>query len=430
MWGPPPQGLSPQQMMQMMQMMQAQQAATIPAGQPPVMPPGAPARAAPAVTSIVLVTSSKDGELVRSAGQRTSVPIKVELNDAQEPTGAYSTAESVRRKVASSFPDAGGDVAWKLFIGEMKDDQPFDVTLVAGDSVASADSSWRELFSCKVISDQKPVVFAQPCLVGHESRDVDRKRAASIMLQTDQTEAAAAVGVISAARPAKQGKGSDGASMRSSKGCTLLGEDSKVMRLQEKVQALVDKAQAPAYMDPRTGNSILILTNGKWVSANRNADSTKVITAGFYPEISVESIDNTFLEADGTLKKGLLFFSCISAACVCKAATGAFVSKPRGRAAAAGKKMAPPSSWYKSEVTMEGAGGHHTPKTKDGGVVLKSLWAMVKTHMLNEHGGGFDTVAENKATTTARLFTIGTGLLQTPGAQASLKAAALATQSK
>ena len=90
--------MTPQQMMQMMQMqgwMQMQQqmgmAGTPAAGQPPAQQP-APAAPPFVVTSIVLVTSSKDGELVRADGQRTSVPIKIEVNDAKEPTGTYSTA--------------------------------------------------------------------------------------------------------------------------------------------------------------------------------------------------------------------------------------------------------------------------------------------------------------------------------------------------
>ena len=122
MWGgPPPPGLTPEQMMQMMQMqMQMQQMAqqqTAAAFQPPAQPPAAPASAQFVKASIVLVRpASKDGDLELADGQRTSVPIKVELNDAQEPTGAYSTAQSVRHKAASSFPDAG-ECSWKLYVG-------------------------------------------------------------------------------------------------------------------------------------------------------------------------------------------------------------------------------------------------------------------------------------------------------------------------
>eukprot|EP00966_Prymnesium_polylepis_P254582 5882633-Prymnesium_polylepis.1 len=72
------------QMMQMMQQMAQQQTAAV--GQPHAQPSAA--APAPSVKAcIVLVSTSKDGELELTDGQRTTVPIKVELNAAQEPTG-------------------------------------------------------------------------------------------------------------------------------------------------------------------------------------------------------------------------------------------------------------------------------------------------------------------------------------------------------
>eukprot|EP00966_Prymnesium_polylepis_P335475 7390835-Prymnesium_polylepis.1 len=132
-------------------------------------------------TSLVLVKpASKDGDLVRAEGQRTSVPIKVNLDSAQEPTGSYATANSLREKAGLSFPLDGSGWSWKLWVGQLVDNQPSDVAIIAGGTDAVSDGCWRELFSCKVIDGLKPVVFVQPCLAGHEGRDVDRKRSASL----------------------------------------------------------------------------------------------------------------------------------------------------------------------------------------------------------------------------------------------------------
>ena len=429
MWGGPPPMMTPEQIMQMQSWMQMQQQMAIAgamggtptAGQHLAQQP-APSPPAPfVVTNLVLVQSTKDGNLERVDGQRTSVPIKVALNDEKEPTGAYGTAESVRQKAAASFPEAGSEVGWKLFVGAMKDNQPFDVALAAGSSADAVDSSWRELFSCKVISGQEPVVFAQPCLVGHEARDVDRKRAASLTVEADAATAQAAVTVLTAAHPAKRGKGP---SARDST-VVQLTEESRVVRLRERVQALVNKSKSAAYMDPHIGKSILILTDGKWVAPKRDKDN-KIIAAGYYSEIQVESIDASFLDTDGNLEKEMLYFACRCPPCVHKAGAGAFARKPVGRAAAAGKEQAPPCSWYRSEVRMQSDGGHHSSKKRDGGIILVSLWAMVKDHMEKEHGGGFDLIEGNKAASTSQMFTLGSALLQTPAAQAELQAAAAA----
>ena len=419
------------QMMQMqmhMQQMTQQQAAAAaqpPAAQPPAaQPPAAQPSTAPFVkASIVLVSASKDGELVRAEGQRTSVPIKVQLNDAQEPTGVYSTATSVRQKAAASFPDAGSGCSWKLFVGELVDEKISEVAIVSGENDADADSSWRELFSCKKLDGSTPVIFVQPCLVGHQSRDVDRKRAASMAVTTDGPELKAAVATLAVARPKKHGKGMDGASIRSGT-VAQLSEDSRLVRLQERVQALVDKAQTAKYMDPCTGESCLILTNGKWQAPV--VSNGKVVTAGFYPEICVQDIDASFLDSDGRLKDEVLYFVCRSPGCIHKAQAGAFVSKPTGRAAAAGKKMAAPCSWYRAEVRMESQSAHHKSTTRDGGIVLRTLSTMTKDHMDKEHGGGFDKIEGNKAAAISRVFSLGAALLQTPQAQAELQAAAAA----
>ena len=276
------------QMMQMQGFMQMQQQvsqqATATAAQPPSQPSPSvpvPLSAAPlVVTSIVLINSSKDGNLVRADGQRVSVPIKVELNDAKEPTGVYSTVTSLRHKAASSFPDVGSDVSWKLYIGQMVRDQPYDISFVAGANDAESNSSWREIFSCKVIDGLKPVVFAQPCLVGHESRDVDRKRAASLSVATDKAETEAAVTVLSNARPEKRGKGPCGKSVRSGKEVAQLQIDARVARLQEQLKLAVVKSKTAVYSHPQTRKPIFILTDGKWVRPVFFPDTGKLISAG------------------------------------------------------------------------------------------------------------------------------------------------------
>ena len=172
-------------------------------------------------------------------------------------------------------------MAWKLFIGELKDGQPVDVAFVAGDGDA-ADNSWRELFSCKLISEQKPVVFALPCLVGHEARDVDRKRAAAAVVMADEAELKAAVSVLCTARPAKHGKGVDGASVRSGKQVAQLQGDDRVTRLREQVQVLVDKSKSAEYLNRSTGEPIYILTDGKWAKPVFSSDRKTLITAGCF----------------------------------------------------------------------------------------------------------------------------------------------------
>jgi hypothetical protein len=273
-----------------------------------------------------------------------------------------------------------------------------------------------------VKSKVEPVIFVHPVLAGHENHDVDRKRLASLAVATGKAEAAASVAVLTSLNPAKRGKGESGASMRTGKEVAPLNEDNMLTRLREKVQILLDSAQTARCMDPGMTKSILILTNGKWQVPVFSAG--KLITAGCYHEISVEDIDATFLGADGLLKKEILYFACRCPPCIRKAATGVFATKPTGRAAAAGKKQAPPCSWYRSEVRAESSGGKHSSKTLDGGVILVSLWTMMKDHMEKEHGGGFDAMEGNKAAVTSRIFTLGAGLMQTPGVQAALQDAA------
>ena len=423
--------MTPQQMMQMMQMqgwMQMQQqmgmAGTPAAGQPPAQQP-APAAPPFVVTSIVLVTSSKDGELVRADGQRTSVPIKIELNDAKEPTGTYSTAQSVREKAVSSFPDAGGDASWKLFIGELKDGQPSDVAFVAGDSDAAADSSWRELVSCKAICEQKPVIFVQPCLAGHEARDIDRKRAADMATITaTQGEVAAAATVLSAARPAKQGRGQDSASARSGKAPKQLDEDGRVARLREVLQSHIKKRDSPEHMSAELGKSFWMLTDGTWTKPVFSADGKTMESAGFYRELKISDVDASFLTADGKLVKAIvntdgslrtkaLQWACIHPACI-RASNG----KP----------------WPTATVTLESesssASSHHSAMTKAGGVCLRSFQASVKPHMKDAHGDAGSLAVKQSAPAalqqTARYFAIGSALLQQPATQQALQEAAAA----
>lgn len=414
------------QMQQMSQMMQMQQSVQNANQQPQQQP--ASVAAPVVVTKIILVKPPNDGKLVHAEGQRTSIQIKVELDAKKEPTGDYATAGSVRAKAAMSFP-VDGTWGWKLYVGELCGDEPSNITFISGDGDAAMDSTWREAFSCMVITGSSPVVFTHPCVPGSEGRDVDRlrKRSAAVLLEVDKAEAVAAASVLAAARPAQHGMGQS--STLGGKSVAQLNSDSRVVRLREKVMALVNSAQEARYMDPSTGKSILILTNGKWVPAVRSADGLQVITAGYYPEIKVEDIDSSFLDAAGFLKTEVLYFACRCPPCVRKAGTGAFSAKPTGRAAAAGKKQAPPCSWFRSEVRMMSSGGKHSSTTKDGGVVLVSLWTMLKAHMESEHGGGFDVIDGNKAASTAKIFSIGSALLQTPAAQASLQAAATALQS-
>eukprot|EP00966_Prymnesium_polylepis_P319564 7376014-Prymnesium_polylepis.1 len=83
------------------------------------------------------------------------------------------------------------------------------------------------------------------------------------------------------------------------------------------------------------------------------------------PTIRVEDIDASFLNKDGSLKQESLYLACNCPPCVRKAATGAFATKPTGKAAAAGKTQAPPCSWYRSEVRMESSSGKHSSTTRD-----------------------------------------------------------------
>ena len=94
MYGGPPPMMTPEQIMQMQSWMLMQQQMAIAgamggtptAGQHLAQQP-APSPPAPlVVTNLVLVQSTKDGNLERVDGQRTSVPIKVALNDEKEPT--------------------------------------------------------------------------------------------------------------------------------------------------------------------------------------------------------------------------------------------------------------------------------------------------------------------------------------------------------
>ena len=412
------------QMQQMAQMMQGQQTAQ--SGQQ--LPPQQPATASPApvVVKVVLVRPDKEsGALVCAEGERTSVQIKVELDSKKEPAGDYATTESVRAKAGKSFP-VDGDWSWKLHLGELHGVAPSNITSINGNSAADMDSCWREAFSCMILSKLEPVVFTHPCRPGSEGRDVDRKRTASLSLMTDQAEAMAAASVLAVAHPhAKHGP-----SKGSGKAVAQLNEDDRVIRLRKKVSSLLEDAQEARFMDPSTGKSCLILTNGAWVPTKFSQDQSKVSVPGFYPEICVEDIDASYLEADGTLKKQMLFFACCSPPCTRKAATNAFVFKPRGRAAKAGKEAAAPCSWFRSEVKMESSSGHHSSKTKDGGIVLVSLWTMMRDHMNAEHGGGFDKIEGNKAAAMARVFSLGAALLQTPAAQASLQEAAAAQAQK
>jgi hypothetical protein len=413
--------MTPDQMMQMMQMqgfiqmqqqMQQRGNATA-AAQPTAELPAVPSSM---VTSIVLVDSSKDGELMLAAGQRTQVPIKVALNSEKEPTGPYSTAQSVRQKAASSFPEAGNEVSWKLFIGELKEGKPFDVAFVAGDNDAAVDASWREVFSCKVIRAITPVVFAQPCLSGRERIDGDRKRAASIAVTTDQAEVDAAVTMLSPVRPAKQGKGQTLVSVRSGKSPAQLDDAGKLERLRERVQVLIDKSQTTDYIDKATGKSSFILTDGKWTKPVLDSDGA-IACAGFYRKIDVSNIDASFLSEDGALKKPVvntngslknraLQFACIHGPCL-RATNGL--------------------PWHTSTVATDSnsKSSHHSSYTKEGGVILRSFQSTVKAHAESPlHRSGVSSAPKQ----TTRFFTVGAALLQTPVAQAGLQAAA-ATQS-
>ena len=417
MWGGPPPPMTPmtpEQMMQMMQMqgwMQMQQqmaqqtAATTAASQPPVQP----AAVTQLVTRIMLVEPSKDGTLTRAKGQRTSVPIKVELNDAQEPTGSYCTALSLRMKAANSFPEAGTDCAWKLYIGELAaDGKPSEVSFIGGNSEAETDSNWREQFSCKVIEKLEPVVFVNPCLSGHEGKDVDRKRAAGF-LETDAAEVKAAMNVLSTARPTKVGK-------QSGKQVVQLQVDERVARLRQQVQALVDKSKSAQYLNSRTGQPIFILTDGKWVRPVFSSDRKTVVTAGFFSEMSVESIDGSFLDTDGTLIQETLWFACTCCPSLC----------PPLRRGAALSSQSTVATWQKWAVATESSKAKtHSSSTKAGGVVLKSFQSMVKYHMDTKHGGSLATV-ESKNEQFARACLLGSALLQTPGSQAALQEAVAA----
>ena len=275
MWGGPPPAMTPEQMAQMMQMQawwQAQQQMVMgappmgmaPMGQP-VAQPAAPATAeAPAqlmTTNVVLVKpASRDGDLVCAEGQRASVAIKVELDGAREPAGTYATAKSLREKAALSFPLDGSCWSWKLYVGQMVDNQPANVAIVAGDSDAVSDSSWRELFSCQVIDGLKPVVFAQPCLAGHEGRDVDRKRKASMVLEVESAEVQAAAQALSNAHPARHGMGSSGAG----KAVVQLEADAKVVRLHALLQAQVEMSRTVKFLHKHDSKPIFILTDGVW----------------------------------------------------------------------------------------------------------------------------------------------------------------------
>ena len=409
--------------------MQQQMMGAPPMGAPPMAQPAAqPAAPAPAeapaqvmMTSIVLVTpASKDGDLVRAEGQRTSVPIKVELDGAREPTGSYATATSLREKAGSSFPLDGSGWSWKLYVGEMLDNQPANVAIVAGDNDAASNSSWRELFSCKVIDGAKPVVFAQPCLAGHEGRDVDRKRKASMELSVEKAEVEAAVQQLSSARPAKHGMGQDGASLRSGKQVVQLDGDAKVARLCNQLKMAVDKSKTSAYLHPRDHKPIFILTDGVWVKPVFTADRSKLLTPGFYREISVDAIDASFLNDDETLKRGALFFACRCCP----------PSVPPKKAASLTSKavVSTTPTWQKNEVTVEASAGGHKSATKAGGIILRSFQSTVKYHHDKYHGGGSVSTQETQQK-QALFFQIGSALLQQPAAQQALQEAA-AVQSK
>jgi hypothetical protein len=390
------------QMQQMAQQMQGPTATTQPAVQAPA-PPAPPATFMS--TSLVLVKpASKDGDLVRAEGQRTSVPIKVNLDSAQEPTGSYATANSLREKAGLSFPLDGSGWSWKLWVGQLVDNQPSDVAIIAGGTDAVSDGCWRELFSCKVIDGLKPVVFVQPCLAGHEGRDVDRKRSASLAVQCDAGTAQMAATLLSNARPTKVGK-------QVGKAVVQLDTDGRLDRLRTKVRELVEKSNTEPYVDPSLCKSIFILTDGIWNPPKFGvSDGVRVLKErGYFREISVESIDSSFLNEDGTLvrtlnkekeMRGKLYFACICPPCICKAN-----GKP----------------WPHYEVSMESMStgsskGHHSSKTRDGGLVLRTFPAMVRKHMVQAHDGGFSDAKLSTAT-----FLIGSALLQQPSAQKALQ---------
>ena len=423
-WGPPPPGLAPDQMMQMMQaqgwmqsmqvQQMAQQAGQTATGPPSAKPSAAPAPAeapAPLIsTTLVLVTpASNDGDLVRAKGQRTSVPIKVELDGAREPTGSYASAKSLREKAGLSFPLDGSGWSWKLYVGQMVENQPSDLAIVVGDTDVVSDASWREIFSCKMIDGLKPVVFAQPCLAGHEGRDVDRKRTASMALQTDKAEAEAAATMLSNARPAKHGKGPDGASVRSGKAVMQLGGDAKLKRLRAQLKIAVDMSQTAKYLHPHDSKPIFILTDGVWAKSVFTADRSKLVTPGFYREISLDAIDDSFLNDDGTLKRGTLHFACRCCPPSVPPQKAASAKAPSKFKVA----ISTTAVWQKSEVTMETTAGGHKSATKAGGIILKSFQATVKYHHDKFHSVR-SISAEERQEKQARFFAIGAAMLQQP----------------
>jgi hypothetical protein len=315
----------------------------------------------------------------------------------------------LRKKAALSFPEVSSDCAWALHVGQLVDKVPFEPAFVVGDSDAESDSSWRELFKCALKQRLEPVIFVHPVLDGHENRDVDRKRSAAI-LQPNAAELKAAVSVLSTARPAKHGKGMDGASKRSGKQVEQLQVDARVIRLAEAVKALVDKSKSAEYLDLRTGEPSFILTDGKWMRPVFSDCSGKrvLVTSGFYSEMSIESIDASFLTEDGTLVKEALWFAC-------RCCPPVMPSQKSSVTAVA--------TWQKWAVAMQSSNGkNHSAMTMSGGVCLKSFQSMVKYHMETKHGGGTATTVA-KWQQTAEHFALGAALLQTPEAQAGLQAA-------
>jgi hypothetical protein len=426
MWGGPPPAMTPEQMAQMMQMQawwQAQQQMVMgappmgmaPMGQP-VAQPAAPATAeAPAqlmTTNVVLVKpASRDGDLVCAEGQRTSVAIKVELDGAREPAGTYATAKSLREKAALSFPLDGSGWSWKLYVGQMVDNQPANVAIVAGDSDAVSDSSWRELFSCQVIDGLKPVVFAQPCLAGHEGRDVDRKRKASMVLEVESAEVQAAAQALSNAHPARHGMGSSGAG----KAVVQLEADAKVVRLHALLQAQVEMSRTVKFLHKHDSKPIFILTDGVWTKPVFTEDRSKMVTAGSFRELKVTaSLAAACLNDDGTLKRGVLFWAC--RCCPPQA--------PHPKASSSSNAVVSTTpTWQKSEVTMEASAGGHKSANKDGGINLKSFQSTVKYHHDKFHGGG-SISADKRQKMQANFFAIGSAVLQQPAAQQALQEAA------
>jgi hypothetical protein len=195
-----------------------------------------------------------------------------------------------------------------------------------------------------------------------------------------------------------------------------LGGDEKVARLREQLKIAVDKSQTIEYLHPRDRNPIYIFTDGVWVKPVFSKDRSKLITPGYYCEISIDAIDASFLNDDGALKRDTLFIACRCCPSSVPAKKASFSS------------ISTTATWHKYEVAMEASTARHKSTTKVGGIILKSFQSTVKYHHDKHHGSG-SMSAEERQKKQANFFAIGSAVLQQPVLQQALQEAC-AAQSK